>query len=224
MAVAGRLNYGAWELLKRLALRGAIAGPVVLSSREIGVELGVSQQTADNYLLSLEKHGHLKRTIISRKQHLTLTSQGVDALRKDFLELKAVFEAASELVFSGAVVSGVGEGRYYLSKKGYNDQFVAKLGYLPFPGTLNVRLDPAHANALEEVRRIRGIRIEGFEAEGRTFGGATCFQAKLAGGECHLILPDRTHYQNVFEFIAAKSLRRTLRLTDGATVRVEVRA
>lgn len=219
-----RLTQGAWELLKLLASKGAITEPVRMSSREIGELLSVSQQTADNYLVALEVQGYLSRTLIARKQQLTVTAEGVQALRSNFLDLKAIFEKAQNRTFSGTVVSGVGEGRYYLSKKGYTDQFVAHLGYLPFPGTLNVRLDGKSSSPLEEVRRLHGIRIEGFEAEGRTFGGATCYSARLAGADCHLILPDRTHYQNVFEFIAPKSLRKSLRLKDGTEVPIEVLA
>lgn len=217
-----RLTQGAWEVLKLLAREGGLQQPVVISSRELGVALGVSQQSADNYLVSLAEQGLLTRTMVSRKQRLTVTTQGAEALRANFLDLKAIFERPRNLEFTGNVVSGVGEGRYYLSKKGYVDQFGALLGYQPFPGTLNVRLTGKTNNAHEEVRRLTGIRIQGFEAEGRTFGGATCFAAKLADRECHLILPDRTHYQNVFEFIAPKNLRKSLHLSDGDEVKIEV--
>ena len=57
---------------------------------------------------------------------------------------------------------------------------------------------------IQTVRLWTGIRIDGFEASGRTFGGATCHVAHLAGRACHVIVPDRTHHQNVMEFIAAE--------------------
>ena len=35
----------------------------------------------------------------------------------------------------------MGEGSYYMSLKGYKKQFKEKLGYEPFPGTLNLKLE-----------------------------------------------------------------------------------
>ena len=67
-----------------------------------------------------------------------------------------------------------------------------------------------------------GLRIDGFEASGRTFGGATCFPARLNGHPCHLIHPDRSHYQDVVEFIAAERLRDVLALHDDDPVHVEL--
>ena len=101
-------------------------------------------------------------------------------------------------------------------------QFTERLGYAPYPGTLNVRLRPAETRRLGVVRDWNGVRIDGFEAGGRTFGGATCYPAKLNGRPCHLIRPDRSHYQDVIEFVAAERLRTRLRLKDGDAVKAEL--
>lgn len=44
-------------VLKLLAQGGADHTPVVLTSREVGARIGVSQQAADRYLLTLERKG-----------------------------------------------------------------------------------------------------------------------------------------------------------------------
>jgi riboflavin kinase len=217
-----RLALGAVNLLKMLALKGAASHPIAISSREVGDALGVSQQTADNYMVDLAKRGLVKRALGGRKQHLTLTPDGVDALKSDYLELKEIFETGRPILFKGHVVSGVGEGRYYLSKKGYVDQFRSKLGYSPFPGTLNIRPDPEHLTVIDRVRALPGVRVDGFRAESRTFGGATCYEARLNDTICHLILPDRTHYQDILEFISPKNMRKVLGLEDGDTVSLEI--
>lgn len=217
-----RLKFGAWSLLKLLGMKGAIKQPVVISSRELGEELGVSQQMADNYLMDLAARGLIHRTLISRKQHLTVTGPGIEVLHSEYMSLKAVFDGVDHTELTGTVVSGVGEGRYYLSKAGYVAQFRKELGYKPFPGTLNVKLDISLIHAIEGLRQTGGIRIEGFQAEGRTFGGATCFKARLNGNECHLIIPDRTHYKDVLEFMNPKNMRRTYHFKDGEKVAVEV--
>lgn len=207
-------------VLKSLALEGADHGQVLLTSREVGERVGVSQQAADRYLVALEKKGLLTRALGQRRQRLQLTADGVRWLRQEYHSYRRIFEGPAHTSFGGEVVSGLGEGRYYLSQPGYVVQFSERLGYAPFPGTLNVRLKPLDVRRLSAVADWNGVRIDGFQASGRTFGGATCYSARIQGRKCHLIRPDRTHHTDVAEFIAPESLRESLELKDGATVRV----
>ncbi len=217
-----RLSRESFAVLKLLAARGARDAPVFLSSRELGEILGVSQQAASQYLIDLTEQGLLSRSLGGRKQGLTLTVAGADMLRRELEELRTIVEGPKPLVLEGKVVSGLGEGRYYLSQPGYVAQFEDRLGYRPFPGTLNVKLATGEVARLSEVRTLPGARIDGFQDQGRTFGGATCFPSLLAGTPCHLIVPDRTHYSDVAEFIAPVELRRVLKLKDQDKVKVEV--
>ncbi len=221
MAVA-RLPRESFEVLKLLAARGAREAPVFLSSRELGEVLGVSQQAASQYLIALTEKGYLERVLGGRKQGLKLTASGTQVLRKELHELRTIVEGAQPFDLEGTVVSGLGEGKYYLSIPGYVSQFRRSLGYEPFPGTLNVRLAPAEASRLENVGAIQGVRIEGFQDQGRTFGGATCYPSLLNGTTCHLIVPDRTHYTDVAEFIAPVELRKVLGLHDEDRVRIGI--
>ncbi len=210
------------EVLKLLAQAGADHTPVVLTSRELGERLGVSQQAADRYLLELERRGFLERAMANRRQRLQLTAAGLEELRREYRAYRRIFEGPAQAAITGEVVSGLGEGRYYLSQPGYVVQFSERLGYTPYPGTLNVRLKAAEQRRLAVLGDWTGVRIDGFEAGGRTFGGATCYPAKLNGRKCHLIRPDRSHYQDVIEFVAAERLRSRLGLRDGTPVRAEL--
>ncbi len=207
-------------VLKLLALEGADQNPVLLTSREVGTRIGVSQQAADRYLLALEKKGLLVRTLAQRRQRLLLTPEAVRLLRVEYHSYRRLFEGPAKTALSGEVVSGLGEGRYYLSQPGYVVQFSERLGYTPFPGTLNVKLRAAEMRRLSVVADWNGVRIDGFQASGRTFGGATCYPARINGRRCHLIRPDRTHHTDVAEFVAAENLRSALRLKDGSPIRI----
>ncbi len=209
-------------VLKFLALAGADATPALVTSREIGDALGVSQQAADRYLLALEKKGLISRSLAQRRQRVVLTPAAMALLRAEYRAYHRIFEGPGQLSFPGKVVSGLGEGRYYLSQPGYVVQFTERLGYTPYPGTLNVRVTGPALRRVELLADWRGLRIDGFQASGRTFGGATCFPARLNGHRCHLIHPDRTHYQDVVEFVAPERLRDALGLTDGTAVQAEV--
>ena len=225
MAESGRRGRPKGEELSVLQLLGAAGGdhtPVVLTSSEVGQRLGVSQQAADRYLVALEKKGFLQRTIARRRQHLSLTPAAVELLRREYHTYRRMFEGPARIRFEGTIASGLGEGRYYLSQPGYVLQFSEALGYPPYPGTLNVRLKPSDLVRVGSVKEWKGTRIDGFQASGRTFGGATCYAARLGSRPCHLIVPDRTHHKDVVEFIAKEFLREALHIKDGDTVEVEI--
>ena len=192
------------------------------TSGELGKRLGVSQQAADRYLVSLAAQGYLTRTLAARRQQLLLSPTGMELLRKEYHGYRRIFEGPGRLRFTGKVASGLGEGRYYLSQPGYVVQFTERLGYTPYPGTLNVRLDDPDLRKVQSIQHWTGIRIDGFQASGRTFGGATCYAARLRGRASHLIVPDRTHHKDVVEFIAPEFLREALPAKDGDTIEVEV--
>lgn len=207
-------------VLKLLAQGGADHTPIVVTSREVGAKIGVSQQAADRYLVALERRGLLVRNLAQRRQRIQLTPAAMELLRTEYHAYRRIFEGPARISIEGAVASGLGEGRYYLSQPGYVLQFTERLGYSPYPGTLNVRVDGAALRKLSVVPEWTGVRIDGFRAAGRTFGGATCHPARINGRPCHLIRPDRSHYKDVVEFIAAECLREALRLKDDDPVRV----
>ncbi len=98
-------------VLKFLALAGADQTAVVVTSREIGDRIGVSQQAADRYLVSLEKKGLLTRSLAQRRQRVLLTPAAMDLLRSEYRTYHRIFEGPAKISFSGMVASGLGEGR-----------------------------------------------------------------------------------------------------------------
>ncbi len=221
-AARPRARGDALAVLKLLALAGADHTAVVWTSREVGERIGVSQQAADRYLVALEKQGLLTRAMARRRQRLQLTPAAMAILRAEYRSYHRIFEGSSRVEFTGEVTSGLGEGRYYLSQPGYVVQFSERLGYSPYPGTLNIRVGAVALRKIALVREWTGIRIDGFTTAGRTFGGATCHPARLNGHPSHLILPDRSHYKDVVEFIAADRLRDALPVRDHDSVAVDV--
>jgi riboflavin kinase len=217
-----RLKAEELQLLKVIAYAGGGHSKVSMTSREAGEKVGASQQAADRYLMRLAKEGYLTRSLSSRRQELTLSPSAIEVLRREYHGYQRIFEGPARLRIRGTVVSGLGEGRYYLSQPGYVLQFSERLGYSPYPGTLNVRVSPEDLLKVAAVKDWNGIRIDGFEASGRTFGGATCLAARLNGRESHLIIPDRSHHKDMIEFIAPVYLRDTLHLKDSDPIEVEL--
>jgi riboflavin kinase len=138
-------------------------------------------------------------------------------------ELGAILgEKPRKLELVGQVISGVGEGSYYVGQEGYRQQFKRELGFDPYPGTLDLKLDKASLELRTSLMELSGREIEGFSTSERTFGPVKCFPATLRGTKVVVILPSRSHYSDVIELIAPRNLRRSLKLSDGDVVKVEV--
>jgi riboflavin kinase len=209
--------------LYKLIEVGAYPNEIIFTTTELAKLLSASQQTASRHLIELEKMGLIHRVKLGRRESIKITSGGVKHLDNMFLTLKRAFEMkTAETVFEGVLFSGLGEGAYYISQPGYEKQFREKLGFKPYPGTLNIRV---RKEDQEEVRMLEAspfTLIEGFRNGNRSFGPAKCFQAEIADEvEAALIFPVRTHYAgDVAEMISPQYLRKLLHLKDGDTVKI----
>lgn len=201
--------------LKELALLGATTGFVEISSSELAKILGTSQQTASRRILDLEKYGYVRREMGVRRQLIRLTEEGTGALEREYAQYQRIFDERDRLKIHGRVTSGLGEGRYYLSQPGYTAQFLDKLGFFPFPGTLNLQVEGPEVNKLRVLKASPAIRIEEFVAENRSFGAVDAWRAEIGAHRCALILPQRTHHTRQVEVISPESLRERLALRDG---------
>lgn len=208
--------------LKQLALWGAHVDHVVLSSSQLGEALGLKQQTASKRILDLQAQGLISRRMGGRKQAIRLSDLGIATLRAELMDYQRIFEGVSQLHARGKVVSGLGEGGYYISMEPYMVQFEEKLHFRPYPGTLNVELDGPELAKLALLRTHSGLELRGFSHEGRTFGGAHLFHASIRGVTAAVVLPDRTHHTKTLEVISPHYLRGQLGLEDDTEVEVVV--
>jgi len=210
------------QTLKELALLGAIKNKIEISSLELAKQLDTSQQTASRYLVELDKKGMIIRELGIKKQLIMLTGIGEERLQEEHLQYKQIFELTDRIMFKGKVLSGLGEGRYYTEQEGYTQQFKVKLGFVPYPGTLNVEIEYVERNKLRLLKNSKAINIDEFKTKNRTFGSVRCFRAKINSSDGAIVLPLRTHYSNVLEFISEDHLRNKLNLNDGDEVKIEI--
>ncbi len=125
-----------------------------------------------------------------------------------------------KLEFAGRVFSGMGKGKYYVGHPEYQRRFKQTLGYTPYAGTLNVKLeDEAAIGKLKELRTGDGVKVDGFSLRGESFSALTCFDGELRGVRVTLLLIDVTYYnETVAELISPVYLRGKLGLKDGEQV------
>ncbi len=218
-------------VLKLLALDGGLAGDVKTSCSELASRLDASNQTASRRLQRLEGADLIDRDTVSDGQWVAITESGERSLRSEYEAYRRIFERDPELELEGVVTSGMGEGRHYISLPGYQEQFAEKLGYEPFPGTLNVDLESESVRRRSAESGLDPVPIEGWEDDERTYGPAVCRPARVetAGGEAyegaHTIAPERTHHDDdQLELIAPAKLREELDLADGDRLTIRVGA
>ncbi len=213
--------------LIKLSEMGAYKRTAKISTEYLAGKLGTSQQTASRYLIELERKGWIKRNITHDGCLIKIDAAGTAELQKLFLSLRSLLETTypPSITLEGTVFTGLGEGAYYIGKEHYRKQFIEKLRFEPYPGTLNLKLTSDYdINARAELEGYPAIEIEGFKNEDRTFGVVKCYPA-LIGNKVKgaLITALRSHYDvSVLEIISPVCLRKQLNLKDGNKVKVEI--
>ncbi len=212
--------------LTHLLSKGAKYNFVTITTSSLGRNIKKSQQAASKHLLELENKNFIERIISGRKISVKITPKGYSELVKlsNVLQ-KNLTSSPSHVLLKGTLVSGLGEGAYYMSLEGYSKQFKTKIGYIPFPGTFNVKLGKKeYTEAISQFEEMEGIHIDGYSDGKRTYGWVKCFKAKLNSTiDCQLIRLERSnHDTSIIELISKNSLRKTAKLSDNSKVTITI--
>jgi len=212
--------------LAQLLSKGARHNFIQITTSSLGKSIKKSQQAASTHLLELENNGFIERIMNGRNISVKITHKGYSELVKLGAVLSSSLNSSTSYIeFTGSVVSGLGEGSYYMSLKGYTKQFKSKIGYIPFPGTLNIKLNHIHGTqSVQHLTELDGIMIDPFSDGKRTYGWVKCFRAKLNNSfNCELIRLERTHHDDsVIELISKSNLRKIARLKTGSKVTIKI--
>lgn len=219
MTSLSRIEFEALKEIKKLCGNSSSA---VISSMKLARNLGISQQSASRVLISLGNDELISRVMENRKQRVKLTEKGMDLLITELNDLMGILNPEDTIEIRGVVTSGLGEGRYYISRKFYIIQFQEKLKFIPFLGTLNVKVQSNEDVHLGMLKNSPGIHIDGFTTEDRSFGSVKAFKCKINGVDCAVLMPERTIHTDTMELISEYYLREKLALKDGDTVTVKV--
>jgi len=212
--------------LAELFSKGARYNFVPITTSSLGRSIKKSQQAASKHLLELESDGYIERLRTGPRVSVRITTKGHAEMLKIFSVLKSSLDVSSSyLEFRGTIISGMGEGAYYMSMKGYARQFKSKLGYVPFPGTLNVKLkDREFIEAKRSLDAYPAIMISGFSDGKRTYGWVKCYPARVNNSvDAALILLERTHHDDsVIELISKENIKKATKLSTGSQITIRV--
>lgn len=210
-----------------LLLLGAHRNHIELTTTQLGRDISISQQSASKHLLDLEDAGYIDRIRKGHSIRIKITDSGYSQINSFYEKLKSAIESKVDgiITLEGHVVSGMGEGAYYMSLEGYRKQFREKLGYSPFPGTLNIRLsDRASIRSRRDLSAYPSIFVNGFSDKLRTYGWVKCYPAEINNGlvkKAALLILERTHYDDsTIEIIAPISIKESIKVKNGDHISV----
>lgn len=124
-----------------------------------------------------------------------------------------------QIVFVGTVFSGTGQGKKFIDLPWVKRQIEEKLGFTPYSGTLNLRLNK---ESVENKKRLKDA--EGFVVEPQAgYCRGVMFRAQIGSVQGAIVVPRVPNYPSgILEVIASVCLREHLKLSDGNQVTVIV--
>ncbi len=129
----------------------------------------------------------------------------------------------ASIIFTGEVVSGKGEGKFFTRTEWARNAFQEMVGIDPWPGTFNLRVsDLASRGAWARLNEAPGLLLA---APDPAWCDGRCYPAVLVQGDLKvaIVVPDIAGYAaDQVEIIAPVSIRQTLGVSDGDRIEVEV--
>jgi len=124
------------------------------------------------------------------------------------------------LQVKGKVFSGSGEGAKFIQLPWVRTQIAEKLGFIPYPGTLNIKTTEGSRELKKLLKKEKTIEISPIEG----FCRGRCFKAILMDNlKCAIIVPEIPNYtENTIEVIAQVNLREKFKLRDGDVIEVKI--
>jgi len=220
-------NYANWFALLKLCQLTKHEKSIQISSLKFGELLNLSQQTGNRRINDLDQLGWIERKVEGKSQIISITKKGATVMLNIYKSLKSLLES---ILIVGVVREGMHEGGYYVSIKGYYDQFKNKLGFEPFKGTLNLLLSDTGISILrEKLDSIAPVIIEGFQDQNREYGPVKCYDVFISRlddrnlrRKAAILDIQRTHHdKNTIEILAKPYLRDLFNLKDGDKIIIE---
>jgi len=200
---------------------------VEISTNQLANMINKSQQSISQQLSELEKLGFLTRIKDGKGNSIKLTKKATNSLNalSLFIQSHLTIDDNYVVKIQGRVFSGLNEGAYYMSQNGYKKQFKQKLGFIPYPGTLNLKLisntDIKNRTYLESSP---GILINSFSNKIRSFSSVKCFILRINDNfPGAAIIIERTHHdESVLEIISPIYLKDNSKIFDDAIVELTI--
>ncbi len=127
---------------------------------------------------------------------------------------------------SGKIVTGTGRGSKFITMPVYSNIFSQLLESKPYPGTLNIKLDPEYVDLINRYFEI-GTKFDNLITDSKSTGGIIVnhFYANIDGSKimCVGVRPLlTTHQTDILEIVSQFFLREKLDLEDNSRLDLEI--
>lgn len=126
------------------------------------------------------------------------------------------------LIITGKIIGGAGEGAYFTQIDWVIQQCDEKLGFKPYPGTLNLEILEDDFPVIESLDQETGIELVSPDPK---FCNAKTFRVSMGKINGAIVMPEekvRVHPKNIIEIIAPLNLKAALNLNDGDFLKVKI--
>jgi CTP-dependent riboflavin kinase len=125
-------------------------------------------------------------------------------------------------IIAGKIVCGVKQGTFFTQLEWFQEQCADKLGFKPYPGTLNLEISGEYLPVIASLNREEGIEIISPDPK---FCNAKAFLVSLGEISGAIIMPDekvRVHGKNIIEIVAASNIKASLNVGDGDFISIAI--
>jgi len=126
------------------------------------------------------------------------------------------------LEISGKIISGDKQGAFFTQLDWVQEQCVEKLGFAPWPGTLNLEVSMDKVALIEELKVKKGLELVSPDSN---FCSGHVLPVAIEGVPAAVVLPAedvRVHEKNIIEIIAPQCLKDTLGVKDEDNVTLTI--
>jgi len=126
------------------------------------------------------------------------------------------------LKITGKIVSGAKQGAFFTQLDWVREQCLEKLGFAPWPGTLNLEIPKDSLSIIEKFEPEDGIELVPTDSN---YCSGRIFPVSIEGIPAAIVFPAedvRVHAKNVIEIISPKWLKEALDVKDGDWVKLTI--
>ena len=127
-----------------------------------------------------------------------------------------------QLKITGKIVGGAKQGAFFTQLDWVKEQCLDKLGFAPWPGTLNLEISKDHVAVIKELKVTRGLELVSPDSN---FCSGHVFPVSIEGLPAAVVIPSedvRVHPKNIVEIISPRMLKESLGLKDGDCVTLAI--
>ena len=122
----------------------------------------------------------------------------------------------------GKIVGGAKQGAFFTQLDWVQEQCLDKLGFAPWPGTLNLEIPMDAVAVIEELKATKGLELVSPDSN---YCSGHVFPVSIEGIQAAIVIPAedvRVHAKNIIEVISHVMIKSALKLNDGDQVALTI--